>query len=169
LWLSYQLAIGKDFWKGFLLALGFTLLAIASTINQKTKSLSFEDGRLVQNSFFIHQSVHLPTLIRAERYVTTGKWPSPKLKLEDDRGGLLIFTPGDFTMTDLESIVALLHPYIFINRVEKNFMDLQFYIEQGLDIPSSSAWHIIRGTFLFLFLPCIVLTFLIVVWTILTK
>lgn len=169
-WLIFQLVIGKPFWQGLLITFFFTLLSVALAIKQKTESLLFKDGELIQKVYFIQRSIYLPSLVRAERYVTTiGKYPSPRLKLEDDRKNMLVVAPGDFTMKDLETIVKLISPYIFITSVEKNFMDLQFYVEQGMNVPRSSIWHIVRGTFLFILLPCIILTLLLIIWAITTK
>lgn len=169
LWLAYQLAIGKSFLRGFLIALFFTVLTTALTIKQKTERLLFSDGYLIQKSFFIYQSVYLPSLVRAERNVTVGKYTDPRLRLEDEAGGTLILSPGDFAMNDLEALVALITPYIFITRVEKNFMDLHFYVEQGIDVPKSSVRHIVRGTFLYILLPCMLLTLALIIWAVLTK
>lgn len=126
LWLIFQLALGKPFLQGFLICLLFTLYFTALTLKNKTECLIFKDGCLRQHTIFMQQSVDLPSLVKAKRYLTIGKYPSPRLRLEDEKGGRLVLCPEDYTTKDLETVISLISPYIFITRVDKNFMDLQW-------------------------------------------
>lgn len=168
MWLVYQLTLGKPIGQSLLSVGILALLTIAWGMRLKSERLVLEAGRLTQSSLFVSQSVDLQSLARAERYVM-GKAASPRLKLEDSGGNTLIFRPGDFAKEDLEAVVNIISPYVFIARVEKNFMDLQFYADQGRDIPRSSVGHILRGTILFFILPCLILTLALVLWAIATK
>lgn len=168
-WLSYQFFSNEGSLGVLLFALFICLFSLALAVKQLTGQLVYSEGYLTFSSFFTNQHVHLPSLERAERYTSAGKYPHPLLELEDDTGSKLTIAPSDYDLKDFEKLAAFIHPYIFITRVEKNFMDLNFFVEQGLDIPRTKIRHILRGTLLYIILPCVVLTVILITWAIVTR
>lgn len=169
IWLGYRLIFSNGSPLSFLLALFLCLLCLLFATKQFTGHLQYANGYLTFKSLFVNQHVHLPSLTRAERYMSAGNFPQPLLQLQDDAGNKLIIRPGDYDMKDFEELVAFIHPYIFVTRVDKNFMDLKFSIEQGLNIPRTRIKQALLGTLLYVILPCLVLTALVLLWGIATK
>jgi len=160
---------GEASWLYTLIFLFITLSVTSVAIELKTVRLNFVDGYLLQRSFFTHEKVYLPSLVKAERYTVGYDVYTPRLKLQDQSGNTSVINPGNFNNIDVRSLVTLVQPYIFITRVDKNFVDLQFFYEQNMDLPKRSVWQYVRGTFLFILLPCLLLTAAVIAWAIITK
>ena len=172
LWMGHQLITTQDVpWQLFAVTFGFGLLGIIGAILRSTTTLQYEDGYLTYHNLFQHQRVQLNDLVSAEKYPVL-QFAGPnflRLKLVDKNGGRLLVTPHEFRLRDFEALVALISPYISRTNVDKNFTNLQFYIEQGMNLPKLSAWRVIRGTFLFVLLPCLALTVILILWAMVTK
>lgn len=167
LWLIYQLTTGKQFSIDLPIALFLAFFSVLATIKQVTEELVIQNEYLIQKDYFSHHRVHLPSLLNAERFsISAGTSPHSRLMLEDRFSGKVIINPSVFTMGDVETLVALIHPYVFVNSVEKNFTNLQFYYTQGMNIPKVSVRQTIRGVFLFVLLPSAILTTLLILWII---
>jgi hypothetical protein len=169
-WFGYKWASGGDFLTGLVIVGIFGLFSIALAISRYTTVITIKDGKLSLRSAYIHQYVQLDRLVRAERYMQpVGKYPDEILKLEDSDGHTVRINPSDYKLKSFEDLASILHKYIFRTQVDKNFINLHFFVEQGMDVPKTSFWHVIRGSLLYVLLPCIILSALLVLWGFLTK
>jgi len=171
-WLGYQLITGKNLLEAFLIFLFFGLLSLALAVSRLTTSILLVDEKLTLSSFFIHQSLQLNKLQKAELHSSFGKYPYWILTLEDRCGAVVRIQPDNYEMKDFNRLAVLLQPYIFITRVEKNFNSLNLYIDQYLDyskMPKMTFFGTVRSIFLYVFLPAILITCAVVMWAILTK
>lgn len=153
-----------------ILFLAFFSLLLA--IYSHSLRLHFENGYLIKKDIFRTRQVQLGNLTRARRYMQLnfgGVQPTGILELEDSNGNIMKIKPSEYSLSDIEELVELLHPYIFINRVDKNFMDLQFSTEQGLNLPALSIRKALSGSILYIILPSFVIALLIIAWAIVTN
>lgn len=176
IWCIYLLTIGATFDRSILFVFLMTLSSLPLALSTVTRVLSYKAGRLSVNSMFSRQSVELSRLIKSEKYLSIGRYPFWILRLEDSDGHSLRIIPRDYSSADFAIILETLKPYIFINRVDKNFMKLEFYNDSKLEMnskdsnyPTSSAVSVTKNVFLRIYLPAILITLIIIVWAIATK
>lgn len=131
--LGYEAIAGRPSWEELFVLSVLAAVSIIYTIRLKTTIVFTDDGQLMQKNLFVNQKVLLTSLVRAERYTTAPAYTDPRLKLVDKNGNVLILCPGEFTIKDLDDLLAVIGPFIFIASVDKNFMDLYFY--QGQNTP----------------------------------
>lgn len=125
-YLVFSLSGGRDYiWLGTLVAL--LLTSVGVYLSSRFTGLRYDGSTLSRLTLFSNQSVDLTSLQKAEKiFLLGGGYRLWMLRLEDSATNTLQFSPDWFSAQNLETIYEVLRPYIFITRVEKNFIRLEF-------------------------------------------
>jgi hypothetical protein len=144
----------------------FAAYFLGGAVALRTTVVTYHDGILLRHNVFLNQSVDLTQLTRARKYLWWGK--RYIFRLDDSAGGYVRIVPMDYGVPELNTIVDTIRPYIFIPRVDKNFIVLRNYVGDE-DYPKQSFLKVIGKTFLYVILPCVVITAAVIAWAIITK
>lgn len=162
-WAGVRIVLSMN--SAFELVLIVTLSAaiIAVVISMKTSKVYIKDEWLVNLDFFGRRKVYLPDLKEVEAYLheLPGK---TRLIFTDNHGNTLTMMVGHFGNKELVDIFGQLHPYVFRERVDKNFINFDSFIAipaEGPKIPPQKPLQVLSGVALKIMLPALIITLLL--------
>lgn len=146
------------------------LIFLIDAIRIGTQQIIIADGQLKVENFFVKQSVQLDQLVEAkhQRIPMLIQTARLVLKLKDAYGNRASIEPALFDDPDTITLANQLRPYVFRPSVDKNFIMFWFGGEP-LKLPKVKPGQIVKGTLLYVLLPCLLLTAALVIWAMATN